>query len=386
MTTARKPKPNPHSDPAPFNPFSILRPRLAFLGLPDTFLSPSSSAPPEPVARRSEPTPPTQPSVLNPKRASELLEEVPEGIEWLSCPVLPTGVLALLVAYPKVGKTTFAYDLALAVSRGEPFLGFPTKQGVVLILVAEEKQDHALQRLRDYGLTKDDPVWVAGPSLHPSTPLYRELRQFIKENGVALVLIDSLTPFALLEDENDNSEVQRFMNPPLEIAHDTNAVILLIHHERKSGGEGGRNIRGGGAFLANADVALNLHTVQGSSTARRLEVLGRFQGYVPGDLRLEFKDGRYTSLGSEKDQATEAKKETLLSKLNTDFRNVGEVAEMVGSNVRSVRPILEALYHGGNLERAGRGVRSDPYTYRKKPGFVSSEPSKGVELGRNESD
>src|SRR5262245_49976577 len=48
--------------------------------------------------------------------------------------ILPKGGMSLNVAKPKVGKTTFALNLAVAVARGEPFLGRPTAKGKVIYL------------------------------------------------------------------------------------------------------------------------------------------------------------------------------------------------------------------------------------------------------------
>src|SRR5688500_11426454 len=50
-----------------------------------------------------------------------LASEEPET-EWLWEGILPSGGLSLLVAKPKVGKTTLAFHLALAVTTGTEFL------------------------------------------------------------------------------------------------------------------------------------------------------------------------------------------------------------------------------------------------------------------------
>jgi len=47
---------------------------------------------------------------------------------------MPAGGLVAIVAKPKVGKTTMAEDLSVAVARGDDWLGRPTEQGAVLYL------------------------------------------------------------------------------------------------------------------------------------------------------------------------------------------------------------------------------------------------------------
>ncbi len=303
---------------------------------------------------------------FNPQHISQLLQEVSEEMEWLWDRMLPTGTLNLLAAYMKVGKSTLAYDLALSVARGQPFLGFPTQQGGVLIIALEEKREHAIKRFRDYGVAENDPIWVAGPPVSPSRSLYEQLRGFIQDQQIVLIVIDSLARFAMLKDEDDNSEVTKFMTPLLDVAHETNTVVLLIHHERKSGGEAGRSIRGAGAIFANADVALTLSKAEGgNSTARTLEILGRFQEYAPGKIRLAYEDGRYVSLGLEEEQTLAARKEKVLAVVDGVPMDVNEIAEAAGLSLRIVRPVLNALYGEKQLERQGEGKRNSPYKYHR---------------------
>jgi 5S rRNA maturation endonuclease (ribonuclease M5) len=58
-------------------------------------------------------------------RLGELLDKPQVATEWVWGERLAVGTVSLVVAKPKVGKSTFARNLALAVSRDETFLGFP---------------------------------------------------------------------------------------------------------------------------------------------------------------------------------------------------------------------------------------------------------------------
>jgi hypothetical protein len=53
--------------------------------------------------------------------------------------------------------------------------------------------------------------------------------------------------------ENENSAVTAEMSPLLDLAHETGVALILVHHERKSGGEAGRGIRGASSLFAAAD-------------------------------------------------------------------------------------------------------------------------------------
>ncbi len=305
------------------------------------------------------------PHEFNPQLAWTLLQEEPEELEWTWYGFVPRGTLGLLVAYMKTGKSTLAYDLALAVSRGVPFLGFSTEQGGVLLLALEERQQDVLFRLRDFGINAQDPVWIVGPPLSPSRKLYEDIPAFIQAQKIGLVIIDSLSRFAELDDENDNSKATRFMAPLANLAHGTNTSVLLIHHEPKGGGEAGRNVRGAGAFLAVADLALTLKRTEGGvPTARTLEVLGRYQEYAPGRLRLNFDNGRYVCSGTEGEQDLAARREKALGALKADPQSVDELAPRTGLTPRVLRPILEGLRQDEKqVGRVGKGRKGDPYKY-----------------------
>lgn len=65
----------------------------------------------------------------------------------------------------EVGKSTLAYAPLAAIAKGLPFLGIPTKRGAVLILALEEHARDVKRRLRRFGLTEVDRVYVhVGPA------------------------------------------------------------------------------------------------------------------------------------------------------------------------------------------------------------------------------
>lgn len=109
---------------------------------------------------------------FRPLPVADLLSLEPKPVRWVWEPFLPEGGLALLVAFMKVGKTTFAYALAAAVAQGRPFLGFPTKRGGVLLLALEEHPRDVRLRLKRFGIRparrgarSPSPPWAPGPPL-----------------------------------------------------------------------------------------------------------------------------------------------------------------------------------------------------------------------------
>src|SRR3984893_9425245 len=233
--------------------------------------------------------------------AADILATEAQPIPWVWDLFLPRGALALLVAFMKVGKSTFIYALAIAVARGVSFLRYPTQQGAVLIFALEEHPRDVRRHLEQFGMRSDDPIFILTGRLQNSPDLLEELQTFIVEHDITLVIIDTLTQFWSVADENSNSEVVREISSILDLARTTNATVLLVHHERKSGGEEGRGIRGGSALFGLVDQALLLERRHGGDeTHRVLRTFGRYFE-PPREVVLALDDSESLKLGTGED-------------------------------------------------------------------------------------
>jgi AAA domain len=65
--------------------------------------------------------------------AKDVLAAEDVETSWIWDGILPAGGMSLVVAKPKVGKTTLAFDLAVSVARGSEFLNRKTEQGMLSI-------------------------------------------------------------------------------------------------------------------------------------------------------------------------------------------------------------------------------------------------------------
>ncbi len=304
------------------------------------------------------------PTILKLQHVGEFYSEVTGEVSWLWDSILPVASLSALVAFMKVGKSTMVFDLARAVSRGEPYLGFAKRQSGVVILSVEEHPVLMKARLERYGVTDKDPIWITG---HPSLwrhsvddRLYTELREVIDKNNIGLVIIDSLSKFAMFTDENDNAEVTRFLARPMELIRETGATILFLHHEPKAGGLGGRNVRGGGGILAALDVCLSLQqTETGNKTDRHLDILGRYQYWSPGKLLLGFdpKTECYYFKGLADERALGVYKAKCLKVLDGEWQTIKDVTDFVGLEYEQSRKALKTLAEEGRVEAKKEGVR-----------------------------
>ena len=136
---------------------------------------------------------------------------------------------------------------------------------------------------------------------HGSWPeLGRQITAMAKTLGVGLVVIDTLSVWSGIEvdKENDAGAAMEAMRPVEDMAA-AGLAILVLRHERKSGGEVGESARGSSAFGGAADILLSLKRdpAAGSENRRMLEAVGRLEGWAP-KLVLEMTDGHYRSLGT----------------------------------------------------------------------------------------
>jgi hypothetical protein len=306
-------------------------------------------------------------SNFHPVSAAEFLTNEPEPVNWVWQHYLAAGRLTLLSAYAKAGKSTFAYPLAVAVAQGRGFLEFATTPGPVLILAVEEHAQDVQRRLYQFGMKPDDPIHIHTGPLDPHD--LPAIEAFIRERGIRLVLLDTLSRFWRIKDENDNAEIIRAVGPLLEMAQRTECAVLVIHHEKKKTGEDGgddgiRAIRGGSALAGIVDQSLQLAKPHGGGSNRRvLKAVGRY-AETPPELLIELEGTDYRRV----DEVPEKVWSALTDQPQTEDHFVKAVKVSRSTFQRAI----EAL--GDRVIREGKGVKGNPYTYRRDPQALWQKP------------
>jgi KaiC/GvpD/RAD55 family RecA-like ATPase len=322
------------------------------------------------------------PGKFKPQSVAEILAEEPTKVEWLWQDYIAEGDLGMIVAYMKVGKSFFFYSLALAIARGELFLGRATKKSPVLILSLEEHPRDVEKRIRKLGM-KDEPIHIHRGSI-PSYEL-PEIRDYVKKHGIKIIFIDSLSYWWDIYNEIDNAEITKKLKPLVEFAHEDNVAVYLIHHTSKWGGRNditgeskgdGRSIRGGGAIFANVDQVIEIDRPLGGTQGRRiLRTIGRraesprellIEAVGNFELSVEEEGYEWRVIGHPTDVELDTRKEKLLSYLNSEPKSIKilEVESEIPS--KALRQSLGSLCKEGRVLREGKGTRNDPHTYRLK--------------------
>ena len=213
--------------------------------------------------------------------------------EWLLGTRLVRRFVSLLVAPGGVGKSALALASAVSLASGRNILDEHVHHSVpAWVLNLEDPADElhrrlaALMRLhrieaselqerlfmhhgRDRRLLLAEAV-DGGVITHPDQDAL--LRQ-VQEQGIGLVVVDPFVKSHTLN-ENDNMQMDRAVTAWAEVAEQSGAAVLLVHHVRKAGAGGpetGVDAARGAKALSDASRSA---TVLSPMTAAEAEQLG----------------------------------------------------------------------------------------------------------------
>jgi RecA-family ATPase len=188
-----------------------------------------------------------------------------------------------------IGKTTFLYDLFLALSNGREFAGMkPVKPLKVLYIDAESGDSLIKTRIQriDPGQHKNllfgEPFDVMNNA---------SIIQAIKEQGVDVMVIDTISMAIQTESEDSNAEASNQMRKLREIISQTGVCIIMVHHLGKNpNAKGIHRGRGASARPANADIVINF---EGNDDTVTLDVVKTRLGMNKSSLKFKKTNSRF---------------------------------------------------------------------------------------------
>jgi RecA-family ATPase len=277
--------------------------------------------------------------------------------------LLPIG-LTLVAGRPKVGKSWFALQIALALAFGERALGRfrVATPGKVTYLALEESQQRTNRRLRTI-LGKSDPRLQNIHLLYEIQPLMTggaaQLDAFLTANPSELVIIDTLLAFVSAHSgrrdvlRGDYAEV----NVLRQLAEKHGNAILAVAHSRKAAGDMVDSIIGTSGTTAACDSVWRLQRMNTGEAS--LEVKGReLEEAVYG---LKFNTAtpfgwQVTSEGQEVG-LSEQRREILLVLQQEGARKPADIARLLGNkNINTVRRLIQKLAQDGIIMRQRNGT------------------------------
>ncbi len=288
--------------------------------------------------------------------ADLLARERRHPADWVVRGRLPSGGTSILVGEPGVGKSTLAGELALAVSRGAPWLGFGTSPGPVLYVSVGGRLDEIRGSFAALGLSPADEVRFL--PVAPGAAALERVRELAGSLRPALVIVDPLP--ALLEAEELNDERVSPLDRILHCGQASGAHLLLVHTLPK-----GRE-RELSAILASTVRTIDTVLVLKRDGDRRLLYSVQRKG---ADIRRPIRIPARESLGdpSETSSCTRRRRDVhreILAYLRRTSRLVtrDEIRDYVDIDPDEIDSTLERLRRTGEILRVGERGTTPRYT------------------------
>ncbi|MBI2020514.1 AAA family ATPase [Candidatus Daviesbacteria bacterium] len=310
----------------------------------------------------------------------EFKSQVFEEPKWVIEGIIPEKGIAALAGSPESCKSLLSNFIALAVAKGETFLGkFPTLKKAVLIIDQENLPVWIQKRITNFTSEEDLPMYIfqsrKGEFKVENEDIFGQVKKFIKEKNIGLVIIDTLRLIHIGE-ENSSTALAPVIDKLKELSEFT--AILLIHHNRKmdrnsKGKVGGEDMMGSIFIRGSLDSQLTLVKVTDpSDNVPRVRVTHTKSRYIQPiptfDLTLEENDKQllefvYQDAPEEELLKREDAKGTILALLQEqDFTRQELIDQLKQDGICGQRTTETAL---AELQREGKVKHTEakPHVY-----------------------
>ena len=284
----------------------------------------------------------------------ELIErQLAHGAEsedaWLVSDLLPRTGLALLAADAKAGKTTLAMELAGSVVGGQQFLGRACFQGPVLYCAMEGQEAYYLGMVRRHVGEPNDRQFLLG-RIDAERDHFVRLHDVAEEINPALIVMDTMAGFTAGLDTNKYDDMSAFAQRIQPVAEARQALILVLHHNRRTPPEGSKRpvhyVHGSAAIGAAYDVIMVL--LENDEHSRTLKAEGREIEYLEHlEVRLDDHRRPYVFADGQKAARERAQEMKLLNCLHADGWSNQEWLKASGLNKSDYQRARDALLDQG---------------------------------------
>ncbi len=262
------------------------------------------------------------------------------GIQYVVPGIIPNyGMVGMMVAYAKVGKSTIGQQMAAAVAMGRPFIDRTVTACRVLDIAAEDPAEYTAYTARNLDVGSGRLSFYRRPILVDRRGL-GQITETVRRGHYGLVRISSWQAVTrgLIRDENDNAGAVRVVEDVKAAARETGVPWLIDAHAGKAENQDDdadptMAMRGASAAAGAADFMLSFRYANGPfGTQRRLSGKGRFVSFAPITLDFDIATSTYTVIGDTKTAATETVWRLMVDTgaLSTEARTAAEIAEIAG--------------------------------------------------------
>lgn len=273
--------------------------------------------------------------------------------------LFPRGGVSLAVGKPKCGKSTGLRVAAVAISRGDPYLGRTTRRGKVLYSTLEERLPLVQRHFAAMGVAGKGNLYIhTGPA--PADDPINALDHILADMRPVALIADPLFKLFRVGDMNDYTQVGEALEKAIALAQRHNVMILGAHHGRKAGGDEGDSVLGSTATFGAVDT---LMTYARNGDMRTVSTIQRDGKDMPETvLKLDLDTGWLTAGGTKTEaQAAELAQDVFAFIAETSEPvTIEEIISAMEGRAKTIREAVRQLVNSGRLSVAGRGVKNDP--------------------------
>lgn len=303
---------------------------------------------------------------------------VEREFDWLVEGLLARPSLNLLVGAPGSKKTLAAFDLAICVALGKPWLSRQVRQGSVLYIDEDTGYNRFSARVRSvltaHQADEATPFhFVCLGSYNLRNPEDAEQltnRAFTHESG--LIIIDTLAGIMQGGDENSVASVQPVLYHLRRLAEYTRSAVLVLHHTNKLGA-----FRGSSSISAAMDLMLEIESPPDETLIQFTALKSRHEIPAPFAARAHFDSSPLgdplfhltPSVGTLREKPLTGKRTVASSILDYLVENQEADTEQLLTHLDdislgTIRNTLHQLKLSGLVERSDGGNMGSKATYR----------------------
>jgi hypothetical protein len=314
------------------------------------------------------------------KNGKELMSLTFETPRYVSSGLLRLGRrrMSLLTAKPKSGKSTFARQLAVAVSKGIPFLGFETLRGEVLYWQTEDDAPDVQEAYKRLGYDPSHDAEINTFTGRPTDNTLENLRDVLEAHPeIVLVILETVDDILKFTDIKENTAARIAFDKfdTLIMSRFSSRVAFLgLHHLKKRENDArGDMILGASVIRGRSDAELYIERVSDDDERRIFHANVRVgEGIPPTYLNYDPKTGM-SALGMTVREERKAQVGVTNERIHQDiimfFANhpdskLDDCLAVVGGHRDTVRQVAKKAVMRGLLTKSGKAVKGSPVLYR----------------------
>jgi AAA domain-containing protein len=313
-----------------------------------------------------------------------------EPSQWIVDGLLRLGRrrISLLAGKPEGGKSTIARQLAVAVTKGKPFMERATLRGSVIYWQSEEEPADVRDSLDHLGYdhTKDEKLLTFfGNAADNHIVNLRE--QLLEHPDVRLVIVETLDDLLKLSDIKENSAARAaFDKFDTVVVNDfcKNTAFLALHQLKKRDTESvGDMLLGATTIRGRTDAKWYVQRVSDEDPRRIFQATVR-KGLEILPVFLDYNTETETStlghsLADERKQSTQRTEERIVGEIAQFFTNnpdtsfEGDCLRVISGNTNEKWRVFKKMLMQGLLMKSGKGTKNSPFTYKVAAIVVEGE-------------